>query len=145
MAAHYRFDVRLYRRPANAADGPLLEGVGDGVPTLTVPVGNQAEPMAITFEEAIDRLAALPGCYAEPDGSIVWTESTSDGRWQVDGNLYDRGGNVIFVSLTGHCPPEAFNRLLACFGWPEERMMLELVRAGVFLGEDDFRRVAAVS
>lgn len=142
MTPDYRFDIRLYRRPTDALPGPEFTGSGDGIPTLSVPVDRQAEPMAITFEESLDRLGSLPGCYAEPDGSIVWTASGPEGRWQVDGNLYDRGGKIVNARFAGQCPAEAFDRLLACFGWPEEPLMMELVRAGVFVGDDAFRRVA---
>jgi hypothetical protein len=143
MTAQYHFDIRLHHRPENASDGPTVTLGTHAVETLTVPCDSQADLMCVTFDEALERLAHLPGCYAEPDGSIVWVGGEGDARWQVDGNLYEREGRVVFATLTGSCPPEIFDRLLTCFGWPEQKLMMELLRAAVFLNEEAFRRHAS--
>ena len=140
--ARYEFDIRLHRRPATAVTSGSLSSGSALLATLQVPTGQQAEPMAVSFERALDEIASLPGCYGEPDGSILWTGQDEAGRWQVDGNLFDRGGQVVFATLSGSCPPVEFDRLLACFGWPEEPLMMELVRAAVFVSEADFRQQA---
>jgi hypothetical protein len=62
--------------------------------------------------------------------------------WQVDGNVFDRDGRVVLVDMKGSCPPEEFDRLLACFGWPGEPLLFQLVRPAVFLEESVFRRHA---
>lgn len=143
----YRFDIRLHHLPANAADGPSIPGPGtapsDRLPTITVPSGSQAELMAISFDDALEAIGQLPDCYVEPDGSILWTGHDAEGRWQVDGNLFDRGGQLVFVTLSGSCPRAEFDRLLACFGWPAEPVMIELVRAAAFVTEEVFRRQAS--
>jgi hypothetical protein len=36
----------------------------------------------------------------------------------------------------------AFDRLLEAFGWPQQAMMMQLVRPAVFLDEPTFRRHA---
>lgn len=143
-ASRYRFDIRLHHRPPMTAHGPAIELAGHLIPTLAVPPGSQAKPMAATFDAALEAIGNLPGCYAEPDGSILWTGHDAQGRWQVDGNLYDLGGQVVFTTLTGSCPPDAFDQLLACFGWPGEPVMMELVRAAAFVAEDVFRQHASV-
>ncbi|MFM8379163.1 MAG: hypothetical protein ACKOB1_07550 [Planctomycetia bacterium] len=110
---------------------------------LAVPRESLGRPLALGFDEALARLAALPRLYAEPDGSFVWTSPAAERPWQVDGNLFERDGRVLLVDLKGSCPQDEFDRLLAAFGWPSEPVMFELVRAGVFLDEQTFRRHAA--
>ena len=90
------------------------------------------------------RLAGLERMYCEPDGSFVWVSSQADRLWQVDGNLYDRAERLLFVDVRGTCPAEEFDRLLQCLGWPETAVMFQLVREAVLLGEDEFRRWAAL-
>jgi hypothetical protein len=60
----------------------------------------------------------------------------------VDGNAFEKAGRVLLVDLKGSCPPGEFDRLLAAFGWPEQAVMMQLVRAAVFLDEPTFRRHA---
>jgi len=109
---------------------------------LAVPRPLPSAPMAIGFDDALARLAALERLYVEPDGSLVWTSPREGLRWQVDGNLFERDGRVLLVDLKGTCPPDGFDRLLAAFGWPGQAVMMELVQAGVFLDDADFRRHA---
>jgi hypothetical protein len=88
-------------------------------------------------------LSRLERMYAEPDGSFVWVSSREGLSWQVDGNVFDREGRVVLVDMKGVCPPDDFDRLLACFGWPAERLLVQLVRPAVFLEEAIFRRHAS--
>lgn len=136
----YRFDVRVHHRPAGLVAGPDWEEHGRRWATLQVRPAHQAEPMAISFDEALVRLEQLPGCAMEPDGALLWTGERQ--RWQIDGNLYDRGGRVVFLQAAGCCPPDVFDILLECLGWPDEPLMMEPVRASVFLGEAVFREHA---
>ena len=84
---------------------------------------------------------------AEPDGSFVWAcsrsaEPADTGFWQVDGNAAERDGRLLLVDLKGSCPAAEFDRLLEAFGWPEQPVMMQLVRAAAFLDEATFRRHA---
>jgi hypothetical protein len=144
----YAFEITLQARPEEATVGPPLTDAWGAWPTLDVPKSQLASPMAIGFDAAFDRLAAIERLYTEPDGSFVWTCSrTSDAAapawWQVDGNASERGNRVLLVDLKGSCPPAEFDRLLAAFGWPEQPLMMQLVRAAAFLDEATFRRHAA--
>lgn len=139
----YAFEVTLHPRPAGAVGGGPVADERGHWPTLTVPREALGQPLAVGFDEAIARLAALPRLYAEPDGSFVWASPTAERAWQVDGNLFDRQGRVLMADLKGSCPAADFDRLLAAFGWPSEAVMFELVRVGVFLEEGTFRRHAA--
>ena len=80
--------------------------------------------------------------YAEPDGSFVWTSRREGLSWQVDGNAVERNGRVLIVDLRGSCPPAEFDRLLNTLGWPDQRLMFQLIRPAVFLDEPTFRRHA---
>ena len=90
-----------------------------------------------------------------PSGSVDCREAASsrmdrfsrvqqgEPPWQVDGNLFDRNGRLLFVDLKGDCPAEEFDRLLAAIGWPETRLAFQLVREAVLLEEAEFRRWCA--
>jgi hypothetical protein len=139
----YRFEVRVHHKPTGLAAGTDWDEDGQAWPTLRVPSSLQAEPMAISFDEALARMEQIHGCAMEPDGALLWAGEGDGRRWQIDGNLYDLGGRVVFLQLTGTCPSVAFDALLECLGWPNEPVMMELVRASVFLDEGVFRRHAA--
>lgn len=144
--ACYAFDITLHGLPGDVAEqvpaGPAYDDLGASWPTLDVPREALATPMAVGFDDAFDRLGRLDRMYVEPDGSLVWTSPREGVRWQVDGNAFEKDGRVLFVDLKGSCPPEAFDSLLACFGWPRQRMVMQLVRPAVFLEESTFRRHA---
>jgi len=138
----YVFEISLHRSPPETAvSGPYADAWGLW-PTLAVPHEQLAVPMTIEFDDAIRQLAGLERMYAEPDGSFVWTSTREGLSWQVDGNLFEKDGRVLLVDMKGGCPPAEFDRLLGCFGWPGEAVMMQLVRPAVFLDEATFRRHA---
>lgn len=139
----YAFEAVLHRRPDDAAAGGRHADEWGEWPILAVRREALAQPLAIGFDAAIERLARLPRMFVEPDGSFVWTSPAADHLWQVDGNLFERSSRVLLVDLKGSCPEAEFDRLLEAFGWPEEPVMLGLVRAAVFLDPGTFRRHAA--
>jgi hypothetical protein len=139
----YRFQITIHACGASVSEGSDCAVGGCKVRTLDVPHEALAQPMNVSFEEAAESLRLLPRMYVEPDGCLVWVSSSDDDlRWQVDGNLYDRGGRLMFVDLSGTCPPGSFDDLLRCFGWPDTAMMFQLTRQALFLGESEFRRFA---
>jgi hypothetical protein len=125
--------------------GPTVEIGGRRLATLAVPHEALSQPFGIAFEEAVNRLNGLERMFSEPDGSFVWTSPHDGPSWQVDGNLFDRNGRLLFVDLKGRCPAEQFDRLLAAFGWPEMPLVFQLVREAVLLDEPEFRRWAGSS
>ncbi len=101
------------------------------------------ESLAMGFDDAFALLQQLPRMFIEPDGSFVWADTTADGqRWQVDGNLIDRGDVLAYVELKGSCPEERFDALLAALGWPDAPLAFQLPRRGVTLAEAEFRALA---
>ena len=142
----YAFDITLHGRLPAVATLPAVDAYQDAWGSWpALPVSNDllAVPMAIGFDESLDRLARLERMYAEPDGSFVWTSPHGGPWWQVDGNAFEKDGRVLLADLKGSCPASAFDQLLAAFGWPQQAMMMQLVRAGVFLDESTFRHHAS--
>jgi hypothetical protein len=137
----YRFHCNIFALPPHAKDDN--EVVLRGVSALIL----QAQPfdayLPVTFEQAIDALAKLPRLDAEPDGFFVIAGDHDGGRWQVDGHLFDFNDRLHRVELHGECPPETFDALLRCIGWPETQLAFELVMEGVALDEASFRSWAA--
>jgi hypothetical protein len=139
----YAFDATLHRLPDEAVAGPPYADARGTWPTLAVAHARTVVPLRTGFDEAFARLGEIERMFAEPDGSFVWTSPRVGLSWQVDGNAFEKDGRVLMVDLKGSCPPEAFDRLLAAFGWPVEGVMFQLVKPGVFLDEATFRRHAA--
>jgi len=139
----YAFDATLHRLPDELVVGPPHADAWGTWPTLAVEHAQIVVPLQVGFDDAFARLGGLERMFAEPDGSFVWTSPREGLSWQVDGNAFEKEGRVLLVDLKGSCPPEAFDRLLAAFGWPGEAVMLQLVKPGVFLDEATFRRHAA--
>lgn len=139
----YQFDVSLHVRSGEAQPGPAITLAGQSIETLEVPAASQAIPFGVTFEDVSDALSTWPRMFVEPDGAILWTGDDAQGRWQVDGNLYDRAGRLVYVDLAGNSPQGQFDELLAVLGWPATAVMFQLKREGVWLDEAAFRRWAA--
>jgi hypothetical protein len=147
MPPLYAFEIAIHARPDEVASGPMFTDPWGAWPTLDVPKAALATPLEIGFDDAIDRLGRIERMFAEPDGSFVWACSRdasgpASGWWQVDGNAFDRAGRVVLVDLKGSCPAAEFDRLLGAFGWPEQTLVMQLVRPAVFLDEATFRRHA---
>lgn len=138
----YAFDITLHARPPEVGSAGIHVDAWGEWPTLAVPREALAVPFACGFDAAFERLAELERMFAEPDGSFVWTSPREGLSWQVDGNAFERDGRVLLVDLRGSCPPGALDRLLGAFGWPAQAVMMQLVRAAVFLDEPTFRRHA---
>lgn len=139
----YRFYVTIHARPPEAAPAEPIVVSGREVRPLAVPRESLAATFALSFEEALARLGQLERMFCEPDGSFVWTSPQQAERWQLDGNLYDRAGRLLFVDLKGACPQEALDRLLSALGWPQTPLVFQLTREALFLDEAEFRRFAS--
>ena len=141
----FAFEVSLHAIPVTDGPvpaGPPLQDQWGTWPTLALRPEQFSEPLPVNFDEALERLGQLPRCYAEPDGSFVWTSPREGLRWQVDGNLYERDERVLLVDLKGSCPPNEFDQLLACFGVPPAAVVAQLVRSAVSIDEATLRQHA---
>ena len=87
-----------------------------------------------SFETAIERLASLPTLFIEPDGSFVWATADS----QMDGVLYDHQQRLHYIEAKGHCRVESMETFLRCLGWPDQQLVIQQMRAAVFLNAEEF-------
>ena len=137
----YRFHANLFARPPHAVESDVVELRSLTLPTIRAASFNTF--FDVTFEQALEALAQLPRVDAEPDGFFVVAGDQNGRRWQVDGHLYDFNDRLHRVELHGECPPDVFDALLACTGWPATPLAFELVMEGVAFDEVAFRRWAA--
>ncbi len=98
---------------------------------------------ACTWEDSAAQLEQLPRMIFEPDGSFVVSGGVYETCWHVNGHLFDFAGRLHRLDLHGQCPPESFDGLLACVGWPKQPLVFEMVREGVSVDESRFRNLAA--
>ena len=141
----YSFYVTLHAWAAEATAADEIDLAGRKVRPLRIARDALATTtMDCSFETARARLGELERMVSEPDGSFVWMSPHAERLWQIDGNLFDRDGRLLFVDLKGTCPGEQFDRFLRALGWPETKLMFQLTREAVFLDEAEFRRFAEV-
>lgn len=136
------FHVMLHARPALPC--PVEPAPWEGRELTRVVVGPEQlqQPLAVTFEEAADRLGTLSRLFFEPDGSFVWVgQSTGGGAaWQIDGLLLDGGRALQYVELKGMCAAATWDELLRALAAEPEELLVQLVAAGYFLTAAEFRR-----
>ena len=123
----YRLCISIHACPPGAIRSGPVKVAGVDCELLQLGPAQQAAPMAVTFEQAVERLEQLPRFCIEADGSFVWT---------------DRCERVVYVDVAGTCPQHEFDQLLRALGWPAARLLFQLPQHGVFLSEQDFRRCA---
>jgi hypothetical protein len=138
----YSFHVTVQMRPYSVEQAVSVNLNGEAYTPLSSRELLRPVAMQVSFEQAAERLQQLPRLFFEPDGSFVWVGQDGDRRWQVDGQLTDRDGCLLYVELRGSCPAQAFDRLLAALGWPATPMVFQLTRDALFLDEGEFRRFA---
>jgi hypothetical protein len=138
------FHTTVHVRPAEATASSQIDLKGRKLRTLLIPQELLVAPFPVSFEIAAEALAKLPRMFVEPDGSFVWTSSQGQPTWQIDGNLFDRDGRLLFVDLKGSCPSHELDNLLSCLGAPPASLMFQLLREAVFLDEAEFRRFAEI-
>ncbi|MEN0109900.1 MAG: hypothetical protein AAF805_04180 [Planctomycetota bacterium] len=147
------FHANVYALPSSAEEGPTrtirgasavtVAGVGSGPPRFL-------DVLPVTFEEMQRRLWELPRCDCEPDGFFLVTGHTADGVfWRLNGHMqeYQPEGadepRMHRIELSGECPESHLDMVLRTTGWPDAELAFELVKEGVTLREDAFRRYAA--
>lgn len=135
----YAFEIAIHARPSEARPGPPHVDPWGRWPTLVFAPERLASPMQGDFDAFLETVATYERMYVEPDGSFVWVSPREGLSWQVDGNALERQGRLLSVDLKGSCPAAEFDRLLTACGWPGQPVVVQLVRAAVFLAEDVFR------
>jgi len=95
-----------------------------------------AFPWPLSFEEGLRALERLERLFAEPDGSFVWRPAPGE---QVDGQCYDRGGQLLYLELRGDCSGLHIERLKDPLVPSDRAIGVQLARDGVFLAWKDWR------
>ncbi len=142
------FHCFVQRRPQDASEfaSPTeSKAMKDQTPEPSVlQISAEARGMtfSIRFDDVYQGLMQLPRMFIEPDGSFVWVGSQVNGvwPWKLDGLLQDGGIHLAFLELKGHCRVEQFDQILMTLGWPDEPVMFQLAREGVFISEAAFRQ-----
>ena len=138
------FHVNIYARSETVQRGVEWEWNGQRYPTLAFTPACRSVSFPVSFEQAAERLIAIPRLFFEPDGSFVWVSADrSSPRWQIDGHLYDHHDRLYTVDLKGCCPASEMDRLLACFGWPTTELVFQIVTAGMCVDEQVFRHIVS--
>lgn len=137
----YRFHCSVHALPTGIVEGQAVELPEGEVRSLGVRRDKLAAAMSVSFEQAYETLSRLPRMFIEQDGSFVWVSSSGESKWQVDGNLYDRAGLLVFVDLKGFCPNQRFDDVISAFRGATP-LMFQLVRHSVFVSEAEFRSYA---
>lgn len=135
-----RFHVAIHATPQATIAREPREIAGRSVSTLSLRPEHLTRSIPVSFEAALAALERLPRMFIEPDGSFVWVGEQGESAWQLDGVLFDRAGELVYVELKGTCPSARFDELLTTLGWPQVQFVFQLAREALFLDEAEFRR-----
>jgi hypothetical protein len=122
-------------KPSQATAGPILEIQGKQLPTIDLQGTVASTPLPVSFDAAFEALQQLD-LFIEGDGSFCWT--APEARWRIFGELYDGGERLHYAELKGDCPAAELQQVLAALGHKQGPVMIQLVRAGVYLEVADF-------
>jgi hypothetical protein len=124
--------ISIHTLPKDTRPGPIRQYNERQVETLEVTAPNQNKPLPVTFDEVIATLESWNCLLIEPDGSLVWADST--GRpWRIDGQLQDGRNGLQYVEIKTNAPRPPCEKLLTAFGSTFQPLMVQLVLEGVFL------------
>ena len=137
------FDAVVHARPDREIESQSLDMGGRTLSVLRIAPEELHLPFPVSFEETLERMDRMPQLLIELDGSFVWSGVEQGSAWQLDGSVNDRDGRLLYVSVKGTCSAPNWERLLDCFGWPTQPLVIQSVREAVFLEEAEFRRWAA--
>lgn len=135
-------DAVIHARPEHIERADPFTDNPEAALPLSVHPRQLDVPFAVSFEQSMWQMDRLPRMLVEPDGSFVWTGQEDLLAWQLDGNLFDRNGRLLYVVVRGRCPDDRWSELLNCFGWPESAILIQSVAAAVYLEEPVYRKLA---
>jgi hypothetical protein len=139
----YHFHANLFALPSEYVAGEAVTLRGAKLTPLHGPAGGPPLfdcSLPASFESAQERLLAIERMDVEPDGYFLVAGGERQGnRWQIDGHLHELAGRLHRVEMSGSCPAEVFDALVACFVDGSVEIVYQLVREGVTLSERDFR------
>jgi hypothetical protein len=135
------FHVIVHALPEDLAPREIVQLDGRAFRVLDVSPQQQSTLFPLDFDEAYAALGRLPQMFIEPDGAFVWVSAPHTWpSWQVDGIISEREAQLSSAELKGRCPRPELSRLLQAMGWPQTRLMYQVVQHAVFLDEQEFHR-----
>ena len=93
--------------------------------------------MSCSWEEAFENMRGLERLFPEPDRSFMWVGFHGDREWQLNGMIYDRNDRIQWCELKGSCPFPEWEKLLRCFGWPRQKLVVQFPRDQFFAYPED--------
>ena len=136
------FHITLHARPAQVLTSGEREIGSKVVATVHFDTSSPAT-WESAFEDAAARLTRLPRMFFELDGSFVCSgENPAGDRWQLEGQLYDRDGHIVFLELKGNCPEHVFDEVLSAAGPGPRGVVIQLTQQAVFVSCEQFRQIA---
>ena len=108
---------------------------GRSIKIIDLPATAFQQPLATSFDDALEALAALPRLFIEPDGSFIWLGEEGPQQWKLDGQLNDSpyGLMTIELKISGAAPWPGVETVLRILKWPSCPIAFELVRKGVYV------------
>jgi hypothetical protein len=140
--------ANVYALPHGAIVGPEVTLRGLSLPTLCSEAGGPPAFLAtlpVTFEEMQASLLELPRSDCEPDGFFLITGHEDGKFWRLNGHMHEYEGQMHRVELHGECPAATLDDVLRTMGWPDVELVFELVKEGVTLREEEFRKYAEIA
>ena len=128
IVAGMNFHVAWHRRPECIETGPEILISGVRTPTLHIPTAGLTLPWSLSFEEVITSIERLDRMFAEPDGSFVWRQAAER---QIDGQLYDCDGRLLYVELSGNYLSDDVIALEIALNPQRDPLVVQLLREGV--------------
>jgi hypothetical protein len=125
--------VAIHTQPDNPIPGPVRQYDARRVETLAVAAADLSRPLPVTFDEAISTLESWNCMLIEPDGSLVWADSSGRRPWRIDIQLQDGREGLQYVEIKTNAPRPPCARLLTAFGQATQPLMVQLVLEGIFL------------
>lgn len=141
MPNETRQHVHLYCRTADPhlpRGTSLVATVPPGAARATPAADVQTSRFEMSFEQAFERLEALPRMFIELDGAFVWSGLQGGRDWQIDGMLYDHNGHLRRVELTGDAPRHQWEQLLNVFGQSLDTLTIHCLQRQRFIDTAEF-------
>ncbi len=140
MLSRYRFFLQL-QCSSNLAtlEHQPFDWNGESIRTLNSL--RSLEPLDVSFEDLVAKLAGFPRMFVEMDGSFVWRGEFDNHVWQIDGLIHDQSGNVQYVEVKGTATWDAWVEFSNLLVEQRDRLVVNLVDRGVVTWVSEIERI----
>ena len=140
MLSRYRFFLQL-QCVSNWMTAEYLPFDWNGELIRTLNSSRPLEPLDVSFEALVAKLAEFPRMFVELDGSFVWRGTMDDHVWQIDGLIHDQGGRVQYVEVKGTATWDAWIAFTNLLAEQRDRLVVNLVDRGVVTWVSEIERI----